>query len=95
MRILADQDVYAGTIRFLSGLGHDVVPAARLGLAQCEDARLLQVAHDKDRVFLTRDHDFGRLVFLEGRQPRIIYIRILLPPGKPCTPSSSRLDALE
>jgi hypothetical protein len=31
MRFLIDQDVYAVTIRFLSGLGHDVVTAAPLG----------------------------------------------------------------
>lgn len=31
MRFLTDQDVYAATVRFLSGLGHDVVPAAQLG----------------------------------------------------------------
>jgi hypothetical protein len=32
MRILADQDVYAATIRFMIGLGHDVTRAADLGL---------------------------------------------------------------
>src|SRR5579862_7901261 len=34
MRFLADQDVYAITIQFLSRLGHDVTPAADLGLAR-------------------------------------------------------------
>jgi hypothetical protein len=34
MNFLADQDVYAATIRFLRGLGHDDVTAAQLGLAQ-------------------------------------------------------------
>ena len=36
MKFLADQDVYATTIGFLSGLGHDVVRVAQLGLAQAE-----------------------------------------------------------
>ena len=40
MRFLTDQDVYAGTVRFLSGLGHDVATAAQLGLAQVNDAVL-------------------------------------------------------
>ena len=44
MRFLTDQDVYAITNRFLSGLGHDVVTAAQLGLAQAEDLELLRVA---------------------------------------------------
>ena len=37
MNFLADQDVYAGTVRFLSGLGHDVSTAGQLGLAQAND----------------------------------------------------------
>jgi hypothetical protein len=37
MRFLTDQDVYTITIHFLSGLGHDVVTAAQIGLAQAED----------------------------------------------------------
>ncbi len=46
MKFLADQDVYAITIGFPSGLEHDVVRAAQLGLAQAEDAELLRVAHE-------------------------------------------------
>ncbi len=30
MRLLADQDVYAATVGFLSGLGHEVTAAAGL-----------------------------------------------------------------
>lgn len=30
MRFLADQDVYAVTLKFLNGLGHDVATAAQL-----------------------------------------------------------------
>lgn len=61
MRFLADQDVYAITIAFLSGLGHDVVRAAQFGLAQAGDADLLRVAHEQGRVFVTRDRDFGAI----------------------------------
>jgi predicted nuclease of predicted toxin-antitoxin system len=77
MKFLADQDVYAITIGFLSGLGHDVVPAAQLGLAQTEDAELLRVAHEQGRIFVTRDRDFGALVFVQGSGPGVIYLRIL------------------
>jgi predicted nuclease of predicted toxin-antitoxin system len=73
MRFLADQDVYAATVRLLSGLGHDIVTAAQLGLAQAEDAELLRVAHRDCRIFVTRDRDFGVLVFVQG----LIYLRIL------------------
>lgn len=77
MKFLADQDVYGVTIRFLSGFGHDVVTVAQLGLAQAEDAELLRVAHQQGRVFVTRDRDFGALVFVQGSGPGVVYLRIL------------------
>ncbi len=77
MRFLTDQDVYAITIRFLSGLGHDVVTAAQLGLAQADDLELLRVAQDQGRIFVTRDRDFGGLVFVLGSGAGVVYLRIL------------------
>jgi predicted nuclease of predicted toxin-antitoxin system len=77
MRFLADQDVYSVTIRFLSGQGHDVVPVAQLGLAQAADVELLRVAHQLERIFVTRDRDFGALVFVQGSGPGVIYLRVL------------------
>ncbi|MGM0486480.1 MAG: DUF5615 family PIN-like protein [Planctomycetota bacterium] len=54
MKFLADQDVYAITVAFVDGLGHDVVRAAELGLAQAEDAELLRVAHQIEEWFSRR-----------------------------------------
>jgi len=76
MKFLTDQDVYAATSRFLSGLGHDVVTAAQLGLAQAEDATLLRKAQDQGRIFVTRDRDFGGLVFVQGSGAGVIYLRL-------------------
>ena len=76
MRFLTDQDVYATTVRFLSGLGHDVVTAAQLGLAQAEDAALLQAAQAQGRIFVTRDRDFGGLVFVQGGGSGVVYLRM-------------------
>jgi predicted nuclease of predicted toxin-antitoxin system len=77
MKFLTDQDVYAATCRFLSGLGHDVVTAAQLGLAQAEDAELLRIAQEQGRIFVTRDRDFGGLVFVQGGGQGVIYLRML------------------
>jgi len=77
MKFLADQDVYGITTAFLEGLGHDVVRAVQLGLAQAEDAELLRVAHEQGRIVLTRDRDFGALVFVQGGGTGVIYVRIL------------------
>jgi predicted nuclease of predicted toxin-antitoxin system len=77
MRFLVDQDVYATTVRFLTGLGHDVVTVAQLGLAQAEDAELLRVSQKQGRIFVTRDRDFGSLVFVQGGRAGVIYLRVL------------------
>lgn len=76
MRFLTDQDVYATTVRFLSGLGHDVATAAQLSLARAEDAALLQAAQTQGRVFVTRDRDFGGLVFVQGGGAGVLYLRM-------------------
>jgi predicted nuclease of predicted toxin-antitoxin system len=77
MKFLADQDVYGLTVRFLSGLGHHCVPVAQIGLSRADDSELLRLAHEQGRIFLTRDRDFGAMVFVQGRGPGVIYLRIL------------------
>jgi predicted nuclease of predicted toxin-antitoxin system len=77
MKFLTDQDVYAITGRLLGGLGHDVVTAAQLGLAQAEDAELLRIAQEQGRIFVTRDRDFGGLVFVQGGGAGVIFLRML------------------
>jgi len=77
MTFLADQDVYAVTVRFLQALGHDVITAAQIGLSQAEDVELLRVAQEQRRILLTRDRDFGGLVFRGPGGAGVIYLRIL------------------
>lgn len=77
MRFLLDQDVYASTARFLSGLGHDVIRGAQIGLAQADDEDLLRAAQDQSRLFVTRDRDFGGLVFVNALGSGVLYLRVL------------------
>jgi predicted nuclease of predicted toxin-antitoxin system len=77
MKLLLDQDVYAVTARFLNDLGHDVVPVARIGLSQAEDEEILRVAQDQGRVLVTRDRDFGNLVFVKALGAGVLYLRML------------------
>ncbi|MBI4672622.1 MAG: DUF5615 family PIN-like protein [Chloroflexi bacterium] len=77
MRFLIDQDVYNVTVRFLNALGHDVVPVAELGLAQADDTVLLETARTQERIFVSRDHDFGNLIFVQGLGAGVIFLRIL------------------
>lgn len=44
MKLLADQDVYAITVRFLRGLGHEVVTACEMGMSRSADLDLLLAA---------------------------------------------------
>ena len=65
MKLLLDQDVYAATARFLLDLGHDVVPVAGIGLSRAQDQEILRVAQEQNRILVTRDRDFGHLVFVK------------------------------
>jgi predicted nuclease of predicted toxin-antitoxin system len=56
--------------------GHDVVRAADLGLARAADEELLKIAQGRDRLFVTRDRDFGRIVFLNRLRAGVVYLRM-------------------
>ena len=77
MNLRLDQDVYAATARFLLDLGHDVVPVASIGLARAQDREILRVAQEQKRILVTRDRDFGHLVFVRELGAGVIYLRIL------------------
>ncbi len=77
MKLFPDQDVYSITTKFLADLGHDIVRAAEIGLAQATDEDLLKTAHGQDRIFVTRDRDYVNLVFVKEMQGGILYLRML------------------
>ena len=77
MRFLLDQDVYALTKRFLREQGYDVITASELGLSHAADVDLLKTAGEQERVFVTRDRDYGNLVFVHSAGSGVIYLRIL------------------
>ena len=76
MRLLLDQDVYAGTAIFLRELGHDVVTASELELSRADDEELLRVAQRLGRIFVTRDRDYGALVFVRRILTGVLYLRL-------------------
>ena len=67
MRLLIDQDIYHFTIEWLKKEGHDVITASELGMARASDEKLLKKAAEINRIFVTRDKDFGALVFLKNK----------------------------
>ncbi|MCY7347608.1 MAG: DUF5615 family PIN-like protein [Pyrinomonadaceae bacterium] len=77
MKLLLDQDVYEATARFLIDLQHDVLRVRELGMAQASDEENLKKALELKRVFVTRDRDYGNLVFVKGIRSGVLYLRIL------------------
>jgi predicted nuclease of predicted toxin-antitoxin system len=75
MKLLLDQDVYAATVRFLRDSGHDVITASDIGRSRASDSELLGLAHQWERVFVTRDRDFGGLGFLGRLGAGVLYLR--------------------
>lgn len=77
MKLLLDQDVYALTERFLRELDHDVMTASELGLSRAHDLDLLKHSGEQGYIFVTRDKDYGNLVFMHGAGRGVIYMRML------------------
>jgi predicted nuclease of predicted toxin-antitoxin system len=77
MRLLLDQDVYAITAEFLKSLGHELITASDLGLARAKDTELLLRSAKENRIFVTRDKDFGGLVFVEHLGKGVILLRMI------------------
>jgi len=65
VRLFADTNIMAATVRALRADGHDVVYSAERPEDPGDEA-LLAEAYAGDRVFVTKDHDFGALVFRDG-----------------------------
>ena len=50
----------------------------RLNLAsQVDDSELLRIAHSQSRILVSRDRDFGRLVFVNDLGAGVLYLRVL------------------
>ncbi len=77
MKLLLDQDVYEITARFLIDLEHDVVRVAEIGMSQASDEENLKKALELERIFVTRDRDYGNLVFVKKIKSGVLYLRVL------------------
>jgi len=64
MRFFADQDVWKVTLDLLRNWNHDVVTAKQIGMDRAPDEDLLIQAESDNRLFITRDKDYGSLIFL-------------------------------
>lgn len=75
MRFLADESCDFAVVRALRSEGHDVVTVADMA-PRASDQSVIDLAHREDRVLLTEDKDFGRLVYVSrAKAAGIILIR--------------------
>lgn len=74
MRYLADECFDARIARALQDLGADIAIAG----GGAPDENVLASAASEDRVLLTKDKDFGALIFRDGapRAPGIVLLRM-------------------
>jgi predicted nuclease of predicted toxin-antitoxin system len=76
LKFLVDMPVTPLTVTHLRATGHDAVHANEIGLARAADTQLLDVARREERVIITADLDYPRLLALhQASRPGIILFR--------------------
>ena len=75
-RFLTDENVDKELVDFLIGQGFDVWDIKASGNFGLDDQEILEIAYREDRVVVTQDSDFGKLIF-QGKIPfqGLIYLR--------------------
>src|SRR5512137_1018960 len=75
MRVLADENCYFAFVRALRAAGFDVLCSAESS-PRAEDSEVIRLAVRADRILLTEDKDFGRLVYSHGQETLgVIFLR--------------------
>jgi predicted nuclease of predicted toxin-antitoxin system len=76
LKFLLDENISPLVAGILSEGGYDAVHARDIGLLKATDEAVLARAVAEDRVIVSGDTDFGRLLFeAEGRRPSLILFR--------------------
>ena len=85
--LLSDENIQSSVVAFLRAAGLDVLDVKEERKRGTKDVHLLSEAHHAGRAVLTRDRDFGDLVFRDGLPFTGI---ILLRPGHLLAPEYIR-----
>lgn len=76
MKFLVDMPLSPALAKWLAQEGHDAVHASDIGLAHATDEAVLDWARETERVLVTADLDFPRLLALAGAKgPALILLR--------------------
>lgn len=76
MRFLVDMPLSPGLAAWLERQGHDAVHASEMGLYRASDSVILERARNEERVVVTADLGFSRLlVSLQSKGPALVLFR--------------------
>ena len=77
MKFLADMGMARSTVAFLRAQGHDAIHLRDQGLQRADDDKIVEKARSEDRVILTHDLDFSRIVAVsQASVPSVITFRL-------------------
>ena len=77
MKFLLDMGLAQSTAQSLQALGHDALHLREQNLQRLTDQQIVDKALKEDRVILTHDLDFGRIVALgRNRYPSVVTFRL-------------------
>ena len=75
--ILLDQGLAPRAAAILRERTFDAIHVMEIGMAESDDANILEVARDQSRICVTLDHDFHTHLALAGAgRPSVILLRI-------------------
>ena len=75
--VLLDQGLAPRAARLLAERGIDAIHVSQMGMAEAEDAEVLEAARESGRVCVTLDHDFHTHLAMAGHgRPSVILLRI-------------------
>jgi predicted nuclease of predicted toxin-antitoxin system len=76
MKFLVDMPLSPALAFWLARQGHDAIHAVEVGLERASDALILETARNQQRIVVTADLDFPRLLaFAESQGPGLILFR--------------------
>jgi predicted nuclease of predicted toxin-antitoxin system len=77
MKFLLDMGLPQSTVGFLHSQGHQAIHLREQGLQRLADEEIIEKARQEERVILTHDLDFGRIIALsQSRLPSVITFRL-------------------
>ena len=75
MRFLADESCDFAVVRALRASGYDIAAVSEI-TPRAEDSDVINLAVREERILLTEDKDFGRLVYAHGQKTLgVIFLR--------------------